>query len=121
MPFGISREIDVGDFEGVEHVLESPDVFGIGVADDYTVQRLYAPTPEEIHHLGTGLGFPGVEEVALAAGLYEYPVALPHVYKAHDQRARGRLGGNRRGQNTAAARSGQEEQQGDGQGRDEPA
>ena len=90
MPFGISREIDVGDFEGVEHVLESPDVFGIGVADDYTVQRLYAPTPEEIHHLGTGLGFPGVEEVALAAGLYEYPVALPHVYKAHDQRARGR-------------------------------
>jgi hypothetical protein len=121
MPFEISREIDVGDFEGVEHVLESPDVFGIGVADDYTVQRLYAPTPEEIHHLGTGLGFPGVEEVALAAGLYEYPVALHHVYKAHDQRARGRLGGNRRGQSTAAARSGQEEQQGDGQGRDEPA
>ena len=89
MPFGISREIDVGDFEGVEHVLEPPDVFGIGVAADYTVQRLYAPTPEEIHHLGTGLGFPDVEEVALAAGLDEHPVALPHVYKAHDQRARG--------------------------------
>jgi hypothetical protein len=40
----------------------------------------------------------GVEEVALAAGLDEHPLALPHFYKAHDQRARGwRLGGARRG------------------------
>jgi hypothetical protein len=97
-------------------------VVGVGVADDYTVQLLHAPTPEEIRHLGIGLGFLGVEEVALAAGLDEHPIALPHVYKAHDQRARGRrLVGNRRGQNATAARSGQDEQQGAEQGRDEPA
>ena len=58
----------------------------------------------------------------LAAGFDEYLIALPHAYKAHNLRARGRrLVGDRRGQNATADRSGQEEQQGDEQGRDEPA
>ena len=58
----------------------------------------------------------------LAAGFDEYFIALPHAYKAHNLRARGRrLVGDRRGQNATADRSGQEEQQGDEQGRDEPA
>ncbi|CAA9451068.1 MAG: hypothetical protein AVDCRST_MAG80-2275 [uncultured Rubrobacteraceae bacterium] len=85
---------------------------GVGVADDDAVQRLDTPAPEKIHHLGTGPGLPGVEEVTLAAGLDEYPVALPHVYKAHHQGVQGRrLGGTRLGQRGAAARSNKEEQQ----------
>ena len=52
---------------------------GVGVAYDYAVQRLHAPAPEKVHDLGAGLGLAGVEQVNLATGLDEHPVALPHV------------------------------------------
>ena len=66
-------------------------------------QRLDGPAPQEIDHVRPRLGLPHLCEVALAAGLAEDRVALPHVYKAHDQRARGRrLGPLREGQEPAA-------------------
>ena len=71
-------------------------MIGVGVADDDTVQSFDAPAPEEVDHFGTRLRLSGVEQVILATRLDEHSIDLPHVYKAHDQRAFGRrLGGAR--------------------------
>src|SRR4051794_13557362 len=79
-----------------------------GICDDYPVERFDPSAPEKIHYPGTDLGFPGVQQVVLAAGLDEHPVALPYVYKAYDQRVRWRrLSGSR--QDLAAASAGEEQ------------
>ena len=57
-PFGLAGEVDGEDLESVEHVQGPPDVFGIGIADDDTVQSFNAPAPEEVDQFGPARDFP---------------------------------------------------------------
>src|SRR5512133_3334572 len=85
----LSGNEDGLDWKSIEHVEEAADVVGIRVAQHDAVQRVYAPAAQEIHHVGSFLQPPRVDKVALPRGLYEHPVPLPDVYKAHGQEPEG--------------------------------
>src|SRR5918993_2086614 len=79
----ISRNVDGLHREGVEYVEEATDVVRVRVAHHDTIQGVYAPAAQEVHHVRPLLRSSRINEITLATCLHEHTVALADIDEAY--------------------------------------
>src|SRR5918993_1738064 len=54
-----------------------------GIRNDETIQGVYAPAAQEVHHVRPLLRSSGINEITLATCLHEHTLALAHIDEAY--------------------------------------